>query len=92
MNSFYGERIYLQLSFVFCEIAVLIDDAFGSFQEMFFGAVVPPIDQIAVQIELTPFIVETMGDFVADNETHCPIIQIVWTFGIEEHALQDASG
>lgn len=44
---------YLQSSFGFGVISVLVNDAFGFFQIMFFGCFLPPIHQISIEIKLS---------------------------------------
>lgn len=82
---------HLHFSFIFGKIAVLIDYAFGAFQKMLFGAIIPPVDQVPIQIELTSLIVESMSDFMTNNEPHSAVIHISWTFSCEKHSLQNPS-
>lgn len=78
---------YLQFGFVFCEIAILFDYAFCSFEKMLFGAIIPPVNQITIQIKLTSLIVEAVRDLMADHKANCAVIHVSGTIGREKHSL-----
>lgn len=86
-----SKSTHFQLRCWFGVVAILFDDAFGSLQIAFLGVSRPPIDQITVEIKLTSLIVESMRNFMSDDKSNGTIVQVFWSFGWEEVALQYTS-
>lgn len=54
---------------------VLVDYALGSLTEVLYGLVVPPLLHDAVLVELSPSIVEAVGDLVTDHHADSAVVQ-----------------
>lgn len=74
------------------EIAVLVDDAFGAIEKTLLRLGFPPIHEVSMLIKLSPLIVESMRDLVANDLSDCAIVQVLGTQGGQELTLQNASG
>src|ERR1700733_3925851 len=69
---------------------ILIRNARDALGEFFSVFVSPPIAQISLRIELSPFIVKAMGQFMADRSPRVAVIRRRIGRGIEQGRLQDA--
>lgn len=54
---------------------------------MFFGRRIPPIDKIAILIELTANIIEAMRYFMTDDRANGPVIHVFWSIVAEQSIL-----
>lgn len=97
-GSTLGSRHTLELatytqSLVFRDdkVVVLVDDAVGSLLELFIGLMFPPVPVVAIAVELTAAVVETVCDLVTDDVADGTVVQVIWTVLVEEDALQNAS-
>lgn len=84
-----NSQAYIQIDFLGCVVTVLLDNTLGLFQKFLLGALRPPINQIAVFVKLTTLVVETVGDFVANHEANCSVVQISGSVAGEECALEN---
>src|SRR5215472_13496248 len=72
--------------------AELFCDTLGTVRKFIAILFGPPVFEIALRIELTALIVETVSDFVPDDGTNGPIVQAIVRFGVEKRGLQNSGG
>ncbi len=73
-------------------LRVLVGHAGGALFEFLGVLHGPPVAQIALGVELAAFVVEAVGQFVADGGAGVAVVGRVVHFRIEERRLQDAGG
>lgn len=98
--------VYIEAYFINLVSRVLVNYALGPFPERPDGGVVPPLHHITILVELAAFekkllimeekateftfIVETVGDLVADNHANTAVIQRLGEVLAVEKRLQNA--
>src|SRR6266404_4305868 len=73
-------------------LRILVTDAFGALVEFFAVGFGPPGFQIAFGVELAAFVVEAVGEFVADGAAGVAVIWRVVDFGIVKRGLENSGG
>jgi len=73
-------------------ISILSDDARRLLQVAFLRLLRPPVHQVALLVELSALVIESMGDLVTDYEPDGAVVHVPRTIAGEERALQDTSG
>src|SRR5215469_8633715 len=51
----------------------------------------PPVAEVALAVELTPFVVEAMCEFMANHSADVPVVDCIILLGIVEGRLKDSS-
>lgn len=77
----YAFITYRHIQYGISEIAILIDNAFGTIEKLLFCLCFPPIDQISILVKLSPLIIESVCNFVTNNLSDCTIVQVFGTQG-----------
>lgn len=80
---------YIKSNFRYGIIAILFNYALRFLYKTFLCFRCPPINQIAVLVELSSLIVKTVRNFMTNYKTDCTVIHIFWPVVVEEHSLQD---
>ena len=73
-------------------LRILVHDAVGVFHELIGVFLGPPVFQIPLGIELAAFVVEAVGQLVADGGAGIAVVRSVVQFGVVERRLQNTSG
>ena len=73
-------------------LRVLIDYALGPIGEIFRVVLGPPVFQVAVSVELAAFVVEAVGEFVADGAPGVAVVGRIVHLRVVQRRLQHAGG
>jgi hypothetical protein len=83
---------YLKSNFGDGEVAVLINDALRALQVLVLGGCLPPVNEVALLVELPALVVKSMGDLVSNHKADGTIVHVPGAVVGEEDALENASG
>ena len=73
-----------------CEVGILIAYALSFLLEFGESGIGPPIDQLALAVELSAFIIKSMAQLVPDDHPYTSIVHRVEVIVLEERRLHDA--
>ena len=80
------EKVYKRT----CEVGILIAYALCLFLEFGESGIGPPIDQLALAVELSAFVIKSVAQFVPDDHPYTSIVHRVEVIVLEERRLHDA--